>query len=59
MSGYSHHLLDRDGVLEAGLHFLAKPITPDGLVKAVRAALDAQEEAKRGAQPPSGASMTQ
>jgi PAS domain S-box-containing protein len=41
MSGYSDHLLDRDGVLEAGLNFLPKPITPAALVRAVRAALDA------------------
>ena len=31
MSGYSDHLLDRDGVLEPGLHFLPKPITPVAL----------------------------
>jgi CheY-like chemotaxis protein len=46
MSGYSDHLLDRDGVLEPGLHFLPKPITPVPLAKAVRAALDAKEHAK-------------
>jgi PAS domain S-box-containing protein len=41
MSGYTDHLLDRDGVLEAGLHFLPKPITPAALREAVRAVLDA------------------
>jgi PAS domain S-box-containing protein len=41
MSGYSDHLLERDGVLERGLHFLPKPITPVALTQAVRAILDA------------------
>jgi PAS domain S-box-containing protein len=40
MSGYSDHLLERDGVLERGLHFLPKPITPSALTSAVRAILD-------------------
>jgi PAS domain S-box-containing protein len=42
MSGYSDHLLERDGVLEHGLHFLPKPITPAALTSAVRAILDAR-----------------
>ncbi|HVU50492.1 MAG TPA: ATP-binding protein [Polyangia bacterium] len=42
MSGYSDHLLERDGVLEQGLHFLPKPITPAALTSAVRAVLDAR-----------------
>jgi PAS domain S-box-containing protein len=42
MSGYSDHLLERDGVLERGLHFLPKPITPAALTQAVRAILDAR-----------------
>ena len=41
MSGYSDHLLERDGVLERGLHFLPKPITPAALTSAVRSILDA------------------
>jgi CheY-like chemotaxis protein len=40
MSGYSDHLLEQDGVLERGLHFLPKPITPAALTQAVRAILD-------------------
>jgi CheY-like chemotaxis protein len=40
MSGYSEHLLDKNGVLEAGLNFLPKPITPAALTQAVRALLD-------------------
>jgi CheY-like chemotaxis protein len=42
MSGYSDHLLDRDGVLEVGLNFLPKPVTPGALTRAVRAILDAR-----------------
>jgi PAS domain S-box-containing protein len=42
MSGYSDHLLERDGVLERGLHFLPKPITPAALTSAVRSILDAR-----------------
>ena len=42
MSGYSDHLLERDGVLEHGLHFLPKPITPAALTSAVRSILDAR-----------------
>jgi FixJ family two-component response regulator len=45
MSGYSDRLMDSDGVLEAGLHFLPKPITPAALVQAVRAAIDAEDDA--------------
>jgi hypothetical protein len=48
MSGYSDRLIDSDGVLEAGLHFLPKPITPAALVRAVRAAIDAKYHAKLG-----------
>jgi PAS domain S-box-containing protein len=42
MSGYADHLLEHDGVLERGLHFLPKPITPAALTQAVRAILDAR-----------------
>jgi PAS domain S-box-containing protein len=42
MSGYSDHLLERDGVLEHGLHFLPKPITPAALNSTVRSILDAR-----------------
>jgi len=43
MSGYSDHLVDRDGVLESGIHFLPKPIGPAGLARAVRTVLDARK----------------
>jgi two-component system cell cycle sensor histidine kinase/response regulator CckA len=42
MSGYSDHVLDQDGVLERGLNFLPKPITPNALTQAVRSILDAK-----------------
>jgi two-component system, cell cycle sensor histidine kinase and response regulator CckA len=43
MSGYSDHVLDRDGILEPGLHFLPKPIMPAALTQAVRAILDGKK----------------
>ncbi len=43
MSGYSDHLVDRDGVLESGIHFLPKPIGPADLARAVRTVLDARK----------------
>jgi PAS domain S-box-containing protein len=42
MSGYSEDLLDPEGALPPGLHFLPKPITPPTLNQAVRAALDSR-----------------
>ncbi|HVR63343.1 MAG TPA: ATP-binding protein, partial [Polyangia bacterium] len=39
MSGYTDHLLERDGILEDGLHFLPKPIIPAVLIEAVHAVL--------------------
>jgi PAS domain S-box-containing protein len=44
MSGYADDLLNRDGVLEPGLRFLAKPIMPAALNQAVRDALDARQK---------------
>jgi PAS domain S-box-containing protein len=48
MSGYSDHILDRDGVLEPGLHVLPKPITPATLTRAVRCVLDGEQRNAEG-----------
>jgi CheY-like chemotaxis protein len=39
-SGYDSGAIVRDGVLEAGVHFLQKPIRPSALLEKVRAILD-------------------
>ncbi len=41
MSGHAESAIVRDGVLEPGISFLPKPFTPDTLLEAVRALLDA------------------
>ncbi|MBI2837250.1 MAG: hypothetical protein HYX75_02985 [Acidobacteria bacterium] len=41
MSGYTDDAIVRDGVLESGVAFLEKPLTPDTLAKKVRSVLDA------------------
>ena len=41
MSGYTSDVPLRHGVLEAGIAFLSKPLTPDALAKKVREVLDA------------------
>ena len=41
MSGYTDETLAHHGVLEAGMAFLRKPLTPDILVRKVREVLDA------------------
>jgi two-component system, cell cycle sensor histidine kinase and response regulator CckA len=41
MSGYTDDALAPHGVLQPGIAFLAKPFTPDGLLRAVQEALDA------------------
>ena len=47
MSGYASDALGQRGVLTAEIPFLAKPFTPAGLARAVRAALDGKRDGKR------------
>jgi hypothetical protein len=41
-SGYTDDTIAHDGVLDAGIQFLAKPYTPATLARKVRDLLDAQ-----------------
>ncbi len=40
-SGYAEDILSKEGLLEPGIHFLLKPLTPSELLKKVREVLDA------------------
>jgi PAS domain S-box-containing protein len=42
MSGYSPDLLQRDGIIEQGMNFFPKPISPGDLARRVREILDGQ-----------------
>jgi PAS domain S-box-containing protein len=40
MSGYTDDVISREGVLEAGIDYLAKPFNPEGLAQKIRMVLD-------------------
>jgi two-component system, cell cycle sensor histidine kinase and response regulator CckA len=40
MSGYTEYAIGRNGNLESGTHFLAKPYTRETLLRKIRAVLD-------------------
>ena len=44
VSGYADGTISRHGVLDAGVAFLAKPLTADTLVRKIREVLDASDE---------------
>jgi CheY-like chemotaxis protein len=46
-SGYAEDAVISHGVLDAGIEYLAKPVTPDALARKVRAVLDAPPPAVR------------
>jgi hypothetical protein len=47
MSGYTDHSIVRHGVLEAGVAFLQKPITPDSLARKLREVIESPSELGR------------
>ncbi len=55
MSGYTGDELDSHGILESGASFIQKPFTPEGLLAAVRQALEASPGAQDGSPEVEGA----